>query len=194
MNKLSVLLLSVACLATPTGEAFAAGPANIGGLTGRLESITCRQAYVMPYDWAVAHFNDTVQKHCAGLPVPDKFEACRRAVIKKFSKFQSNALFRGKANTGLTTFQMKITDGLATVLSTTRIGHHGDGAYGETFLSFTPPGTPGGDSTIETSALLPPSSSRVQELIAPILRRAPARSEVYFFENGCSLAWGPSTP
>ncbi len=159
---------------------------NVFGISGRLESLTCRSgAFVMGLAEREKLFA-RAEATCKDSPEAE-FEDCFESVVRKYVP-ASNVVFKGLAIEGKKPFQMKILslNGKNIYFDSLREGLHADMNDGGISLMFNRLGVPDDEFMIE-SGRLSDDGKTVSSLLVPVKRRL-LSDQLYFFFD-CQLEW-----
>ncbi len=175
----AAMLGAVPAMADPVVE-------NINGVSGRFENATCSGAYYMTMSAA-----ERMEDPACEFKKPDGSEdleanrICMINFLKKNAKPAPAAVLTVQAVTGTKEFMVNIVEDGRSVLSSRRIGYHGDAENGITLI-FDRVGFTEGDKYSMEIGLVREGFADMASV--PVNRRFLA-DRLYFFPNGCSLKW-----
>jgi|GEM_PF-2581819 len=165
-------------------QALASGLPNIGGLTGRLESMSCKTGTYTDLDESESLYQ-LADQACASFEGRD-YEFC---VVRKIQSvtYKSEAQFFATAKENETNFEMKIKNQTGkTYFSSLRQGTHASGVDNSIMLLFNRLDVMNDPYMIETSAL-DESAENVAYVMIPVKTRI-FKDQIYFFTD-CRLNW-----
>jgi len=163
---------------------MAAGPSNIDGISGRLESARCASAFVMKLK-AFEKFGESGK--CQESAETEAMVTCLKAELPKIADLKSDAVFELQAISGKKDFDARIMADGTQVFHSIRHGFHGDTETGAV-LGFYRVGVENGDPYQIDFAPLNDDGTRAPAAFVPV-KRSLLPDLIYLFVDGCSLSW-----